>query len=349
MPFVHNAWYCIGWSAGMAAKPFGIRILDEDLVVFRTASGKISALTGICPHRFAPLALGKVVGEEIECGYHGLRFDGEGTCTLNPHGRGQIPPRARLRAYPAVEKGGAIWVWMGPAELADERQIIDVDFLEEEKGWVGTTGYLKVDANYRLVVDNLLDLSHAPFIHPNTLGLDPQKVSVSRRENRFSVDGDVVRSDTVVRDVPPPNSFKDWCGAEDGELRSLMGLHLPSNCHLDLYFVPSDPDRPVARLPAVHLLTPETEETTHYFFAVARNLDLDNEEQTRKTDELLKYAFTQEDEPMLRACKEMMRGRDLFSLNPAILETDRAAVYARKAIDKLVAKEVELLHDDHST
>src|SRR5260370_11583536 len=113
--YLRNAWDVAGWSDNLADGQLLSRtILKEPIVLFRKSDGHIAALQDRCPHRFAPLHMGKIVGgDRVQCPYHGLEFDASGACVLNPHGTKNIPPRARVRSYPVTEKHKAIWIWMG--------------------------------------------------------------------------------------------------------------------------------------------------------------------------------------------------------------------------------------------
>ena len=119
--FVRNAWYVAMWGDDLPREQVtGRTILNEAVALFRKADGSVAALADRCAHRFAPLHMGKVVaGDRVQCAYHGLEFDGSGACVLNPHGNKRVPPSARVRSYPVVEKHRAIWIWMGdkPADL----------------------------------------------------------------------------------------------------------------------------------------------------------------------------------------------------------------------------------------
>ena len=113
--YLRNAWYVAAWSDNLADGQLLSRtILKEPIVLFRKSDGHIAALQDRCPHRFAPLHMGKIVGgDRVQCPYHGLEFDSSGSCVLNPHGTKNIPPRARVRSYPVTEKHKAIWIWTG--------------------------------------------------------------------------------------------------------------------------------------------------------------------------------------------------------------------------------------------
>ena len=119
MTYLRNAWYAAAWEDEVGRALFTRRILDEPILMYRKENGEAVALRDVCPHRFAPLNKGKLVGDRVQCGYHGLEFDGTGACVHNPHGNGRIPGTAKVAAYPAVERDGMIWIWMGEAELAD--------------------------------------------------------------------------------------------------------------------------------------------------------------------------------------------------------------------------------------
>ena len=112
--YLRNAWYVAAWSDDLReGRLLSRTVLKEPVVLYRKADGHVAALHDRCPHRFAPLHMGKVVyGERIQCPYHGLEFDAAGVCAHNPHGQ-SIPSRLRVRSFPVTEKHKAIWIWMG--------------------------------------------------------------------------------------------------------------------------------------------------------------------------------------------------------------------------------------------
>lgn len=167
--FLRNCWYMVGWSTDFTADaivPF--TVMDEPLAIYRKTDGSLAALEDRCCHRLAPLSVGRKEGDELRCMYHGLKFAADGRCTELP-GQDRISPRVCVRAYPIVEKHGAAWVWMGEAEKADEAlvpPIIGPDNAE----WAMECSTFDMDVNAELISDNLLDLSHAPFVHEATFG-----------------------------------------------------------------------------------------------------------------------------------------------------------------------------------
>ncbi len=129
--YVRNAWYAAAWSDSLAESQVAARtIMAEPVVLYRKADGGVAAIEDRCAHRFAPLSMGKVVrGDRLQCPYHGLEFDGTGACVYNPHGSKNIPPRARVKSYPVLEKHKTIWIWMGDAP-ADPGKVPDLGVLD---------------------------------------------------------------------------------------------------------------------------------------------------------------------------------------------------------------------------
>jgi vanillate O-demethylase monooxygenase subunit len=167
--FVRNCWYVAGWNYELPPDSLLARtIIGEPLVLFRRESGDPVALEDRCCHRQAPLSLGRKERDGVQCGYHGLRFDSSGACVEIP-GQQIIPPHARVRAYPVVERHSWIWVWMGDPTLADQSLIPPAVGLDDPK-WVLREGVIDYDADYLLIGDNLCDFSHLSFVHAATFG-----------------------------------------------------------------------------------------------------------------------------------------------------------------------------------
>ena len=193
--FLRNQWYTAATSAEIGDKPLARTICNEPLVIFRSGNGNVAVLTDRCPHRKAPLSSGEVVGNDIQCGYHGIRFAPDGACTRVP-GNAQIGRNFRARSFPAHEVHGLIFVWLGEAALADPAHI--PDFSENVKpGWTGVHGMLYVKGNYQLLIDNILDLTHVVFVHKTTHAGG----GVAETPLDVEIDGDVVRAQRLMRNV----------------------------------------------------------------------------------------------------------------------------------------------------
>lgn len=337
MTFLRNCWYVAAWAESLASGPVQIKVLGETLALYRTADGTAVAIGGICPHRFASLAAGKIVGDALECPYHGLRFDRSGECVYNPHAQPGLTNRIAVSNYPVVERHRAIWVWMGDPAAADPDLVPDLSILDAEE-FQGSRDYLFVNANYQLMTDNLLDLSHVAYLHPflTTPGFAERSVREVKQEGR------TVWSNSWNEDEKVTPIFGLlWDGKEDhGRFRSIMRWTAPSNLLLDVGMEYCDsPSSDGPTLITAHLLTPETETTTHYFWTIGRNRRQEDGDLTRTIHEGINTAFTTEDEPMIAQIAKNMEGRDFWELHPVILPTDGAAIRARRLLTKMIKEE----------
>jgi vanillate O-demethylase monooxygenase subunit len=112
--------------------------------------------------------------------YHGLKFGPDGKCNEIP-GQARISPAVRVKSYPTVEKHGAVWIWMGVPELAEADQVPPIVGPDAPE-WALTCSSMVMEANARLIWDNLLDLSHAPFVHLNSFsGGDKQVQAIQMK------------------------------------------------------------------------------------------------------------------------------------------------------------------------
>ena len=304
MTFVRNAWYMAAWATDIADAPKGVTLLAEPIVLFRGADGALGALADACPHRAVPLSLGTVAGGNIVCPYHGIAFDRTGICRKNPHVAGP-PDRLQTRAYPVAERYGMVWVWPGDAAAAALDLIPDYGWFDAADRYTVGRGYVHIQADYRLIIDNLMDLAHADYIHPNTVGqpgaAEVQQVSVQR-------DGDTVSVNTIWPDLPPSALHKQaWTRTERVDKYLDMTWRPASNLLLDLgIMAPGEPRAAGIHTPAAHILTPETERSTHYFWALARDFDLTNYALTARMVEVVGRAFTTEDKPIIEAAQRMV-------------------------------------------
>jgi len=336
MTFLRNAWYAAGWASDLGDEPVARTILEEPVVLFRTAEdGKVHALRDACPHRFAPLSMGKLMPDRIKCPYHGLEFAGSGKCVHNPHGKGAIPGSLSVPAFPVAERYGMLWVWMGAADKADESALPDIPRLEDDDfSWIH--GVLEVDGNYQLVLDNLLDLTHVEFLHP----MLASEGNSQRTTFRFEQEGDVVRAYYDVVDEPITGLFQIlWeSDAQTAGLHAYMHWHAPANLYLDTGMFSDEADGG-PKIPTVHFLAPESEGRTRYYWAAGRNRQHGNEQVSGMLHFATQNAFENEDEPMIRAVRSRMQSNNLFAHKPALLPMDEAAVRARRVIDKRIAAE----------
>jgi vanillate O-demethylase monooxygenase subunit len=170
--FPTNAWYVAAWSHELAEKPLARRVLDQPIVLFRDRNGKAAALRDACCHRCAPLSLGTVTDEGLQCGYHGLVFNRSGVCVHVP-GQDRIPPRACVQHYEVAEQDKMVWIWMGAPSSADRSKILGYQYHNQPSQHPCALGFVNVAANYLLILDNIMDLTHVGYVHKSTIGGDP--------------------------------------------------------------------------------------------------------------------------------------------------------------------------------
>ena len=212
--FIENCWYVAAWDHELTTDGlFARTVCALPLVMWRDSAGQPVALEDRCCHRGAPLSLGRREGDGLRCLYHGLCFDAAGRCIEIP-GQEHVPAKARVRAFPLVERSRWVWVWMGDPALADPTTIPDTHWLADP-GWRCQPGYLHYAVNHLFIADNLLDFSHLPFVHPTTLGGSEQYARERPQVERLERG---VRVTRWVMNIPPPpfvTRVTGWTGPVD--------------------------------------------------------------------------------------------------------------------------------------
>ncbi len=336
--FLRNAWYVAAWGHEVAGAPFSRTILGEPVVLYRMGDGTAVALEDRCPHRRLALSRGRVIGDDIECGYHGFTLNAAGRCVRIP-GQGTIPDTARVRSYPIVERWRWLWIWMGEPEQADPGSIPDI-WMNDHPDWAVSEGPLiHVDGHYQLVIDNLLDGSHVSFVHKSTLGTD----DVADIPVQAHVDGDSVRMTRWILDRPAAPLYADLGGFDDNVDRwQIITSTPPSLVVVDMGSAEAGsgaPDGDRSRgveLRSFNLLTPETEKSCFYFYSHVRNFALDDPRVTDKVRDLFRVAFL-EDKDVIEA---VQHGNDRFPDAPRTdAAFDKAPLMARRVLDRAIARE----------
>jgi vanillate O-demethylase monooxygenase subunit len=343
--YARNVWYVAFWSSDLEPGVLRSRtLLGEPVVFVRNDHGEVTAFEDMCPHRFAPLSIGRLVdGDRLQCGYHGLTFDRTGACVFNPHGDHKIPPAARVRAYPVVEKHSIVWIWMGDAAAADPATIPDYGVLDGvDEIYVSKRDHMMIDADYRLITDNLIDLSHVPFLHGGLLGDEKSVVS----DVTVTHEGTTVTQTRWSYNVPVPSMFDMLFHADGQPIDSwlIMTWRPAGNMILDVGVCePGAPKESGTGYYGIHILTPETDVTTHYHFVAVRfnpiarprDVDLDLRE---KITAGRRYAFEVQDKPVLEAQQRRASGIGA-SRRPALLSVDAGPVRVQKTLDSIIAAE----------
>ena len=274
-----NAWYVAARAEEVVDKPLGRQICGERMVFFRGAGGAIHALEDFCPHRGAPLSLGFVRGEELVCGYHGLAMGCTGRTASMPGQKvGGFPA---IRRFPAVERYGFIWVWPGDTEVADPDAIPSQAWAESPE-WNFGGGMFHVKCDYRLMIDNLMDLTHETYVHAGSIGqkeIDETPVK-TRRE------GDEVITSRFMEGILPPPFWQmalRSAGLPDDrpvDRWQICRFSLPSHVMIEVGVALAGqggydaPDAAKVSSVVVDFITPETVTSHHYFWGMARRFNV---------------------------------------------------------------------------
>jgi phenylpropionate dioxygenase-like ring-hydroxylating dioxygenase large terminal subunit len=338
MNFLRNAWYVASYGGDLTDTPTGLTMLNERVALFRDSAGNAAAVQDRCPHRFVRLSAGKVVGDAIQCRYHGLEFDRSGRCVKQPFDTGPVAAHNCVKSYPTAERYNYVWVWMGDPAKADPALIPDMPDLADDR-FVFVQGYIHYKGNYQLMADNVLDLTHVDVLHESVRCEDGFNAYEKKLEvNSTSLTMFVWKRDTV----PSAFQLNTWgTGATRADVHSHMTWHAPCNLFLDngLEEVGA-PERSGMLNPSAHFVTPETETTSHYWWNVGRNTRTDDEELSRQMQAAVQDIFQNEDIYMIELQQEGMGDTDEYlGQRPVLLDADRAMVRARKILKRLIAEE----------
>lgn len=338
--FIADAWYVAAWADEIEAAPIARRLLDQPVVIYRDQVGKVAALYDSCCHRGAPLSVGRVVSQGLQCGYHGLVFDGSGTCVHIP-GQAMIPRTAKVRSYPVVERQQLVWIWMGDPKKADEALIVDVAFHDDQRKWPHRHSVYHIAAPAMMLADNLMDLTHLPFVHGDNVGGDAGP--------HIDAQTDVTPTDLGARvlrwfpDCPPPPTYRKAVPTlpESVERWQEFEFVVPGVMKQWTGAVPvgqgaRDPARREGgfSLRMFHGLTPETNNTCHYFWSAANGYRQDEIEVTEQLFDELAKALMQD-----KVIVELQQSRISETGDAWLVPTrhDIARMAMRRAMDRMVA------------
>jgi vanillate O-demethylase monooxygenase subunit len=332
--FLKNCWYVAAWDHELDDGLLARTILGRPVVLFRGADGRAHALEDRCCHRGLPLSLGRLGRDTLRCGYHGLVFGFDGACVEVP-GQSTIPPGARVQAFPVVEKWRWVWIWMGDAP-ADEALIPDYHW-NDDPDWDSYGDVFHVAGDYRLMVDNLLDLSHIQFLHQSTLGASGDQdaeIEVRRSDATVSVD-------RWVMDTPPAPMYALVLGTNANVDRwQKITYTPPSHIVIDAGSALAgtgarDGDRSQgAETYSNHTLTPETETSTHYFWHHARNFRRGDEAFTEQLRSVFAAALREDVEVIAAQQQSLDAGGPLVDIN-----VDNGALQGRRLLEQKIAAE----------
>src|SRR5258708_15493183 len=266
-PFPMNAWYAAAWEADVKPGLLPRTICGKHVVMYRKADGSVTALEDACWHRLVPLSKGRLEGDTVVCGYHGLKYNAQGRCTFMPS-QESINPSACVRAYPVVERHRFIWLWMGDPALADPALVPDMHW-NHDPAWAGDGKTIHVKCDYRLVVDNLMDLTHETFVHGSSIGNEAvaeAPFDVTHGEKTVTVTRwmkGIEAPPFWAKQLQKPGLVDRW---------QIIRFDSPCTVNIDVGVAPAGPGAPQGDPSpgrngyVLHTITPEPAETTPYFW-----------------------------------------------------------------------------------
>jgi len=341
--FLRNAWYVGAWAHEVQGQTLLSRkLLGEQVVFFRKTSGEVAALRDRCSHRFAPLSIGRHEGDCVRCMYHGLVFDSEGHCTEEP-GRARPAPGLDVRAYPVIERWKQVWIWMGEPALADPALIPDCTY-QDSPDWASIPAYIRYDADYRLILDNLMDFSHLSFVHETTLG---GSLGIATTRPKIDQIEDGVR---MTRRYPVEESFAPYLKGFETFTGPIDRWHvyellISGNVFtMDSVSAPAGtssidgPRAPEAmQFRATQIVTPESEHSSHFFWTYAHNFNIHDGAFTQKLADRIAEGFA-EDKAMIEAQQHVINtdGEDGMGY---ILADNGLALFRRLLNERLQAEQ----------
>jgi phenylpropionate dioxygenase-like ring-hydroxylating dioxygenase large terminal subunit len=355
--FVFNSWYIVAEPGELSPGAIVSRtLLGKRLAIFRLADGRLRVFDDFCPHRLVPLSRGTVVGDRLRCAYHGAEFDADGICVHVP-GQKTAPRRARVRSYPAIERHGYIWTWLGDPDLAtDETSIPDGFWVSGDPAWHGGYGHMEsIGADYRLINDNLFDITHAEFVHPESFGGAEVQFYRNARPGADYVDRGMTFEigETTIRFrthaarlgqeggplwrslLAESRGVAEWPDPIDFRMEVIWWAPAYTSFHISVR--PCDePDASPVEIYNLHAAVPESATTSHYFYRSVRNYG--DSSMDAVFIEAASFVFNQ-DKPILEGQQASLGNRDLLDADPVSFAGDRLPLEARSILGRLAALE----------
>jgi len=339
--FLKNTWYVACTAAEIDDKPLGRTVCNQRLVFYRGPGGQVAALEDFCPHRGAPLSLGYVCEGKLVCGYHGLEMGCDGKTVAMPGQRvGAFPA---IRSYPVVERYGFIWFWPGDADKADPALIPVLEWYDNPQ-WAYGGGLYHIQCDYRLMIDNLMDLTHETYVHSTSIG---QK-EIDETPCKTSIEGDHVVTSRYMEGIIAPPFWKAALranGLADDvpvDRWQICRFSPPSHVMIEVGVAHAGhggyhaPDEHKVYSVVVDFLTPETDTSMHYFWGMARKFNPGDKALTAQIREGQGKIFGEDLEMLERQQKNLQLWPDRHLLK---LNIDAGGVQSRRVIERLMAAE----------
>ncbi|MGV8833917.1 MAG: Rieske 2Fe-2S domain-containing protein [Devosia sp.] len=332
-----NAWYAAAWDTELKRALLPRKICGKPVVMYRKQDGSAVALADACWHRLLPLSMGALHGDNVICGYHGLEYDDSGRCVYMPS-QDTINPSACVVSYPLIEKHRFIWLWMGDPALADPSKVPDLHW-NDDPDWASDGKLIQVKCDYRLVIDNLMDLTHETYVHGSSIG----NRAVAEAPFTATHSDHTATITRWMNDIDAPPFWRGQLGKPGNVDRwQIINFEAPATVAIDVGVAPAGTGAPEGDRSqgvngfVLNTITPETEKSCHYFWAFARNYKISEQRRTHELREGVSGIFG-EDEIILEAQQIAIDNNPdhvIYNLN-----IDAGSMWARKLIDAMIAAE----------
>lgn len=337
-PFIRNAWYVACFSEDVPlGRPFGRKLLGENVAFYRKLDGTVVAMQDRCPHRSFPLSASRVDGDEIVCGYHGIRYDSEGHCKLVPT-QTSAPRALQVPTFKVTETAPVVWIWMGDPIVAERTPLPPAPWMLDGSGWAASRSYLKVQASYVFLHENLLDLSHLSYLHANTFGTpDYAKAPF---ETELGSETITVRRTVQPTRLPPvyANPLKMQGAAAARIVTSTYWTPGLSVSAVVLRNLEEPEDRIDHHIRTAQLVTPCDHTSVHYHFIVARDFAVEDKEAGAFILKGIQAAFA-EDVFALESIARVRREDPNQDFMERSIASDKAGVMLRRRLSTLAEQE----------
>lgn len=337
--YLRNTWYVAGWSKDYGRALEAETLLGENIVIYRTESGDPVALEDACPHRKLPLSKGNLRGDTVECGYHGLTFDCRGACVAAPTQPDLVPPKAKVRSYPVVDRYRLLWIWMGDADKADPDTIFPIENFDNPEWGCTDGGEMEIACNYLWIVDNLLDPSHVAWVHVTSFaggGTDGTPLDIDK------TDRGIIVSRWIYDQPPSPYyaglvKFDGHCDRKQHYEMCFPAIGLNKSVYTPVGT--GGPDKALVDKTYVNIsynfMTPIDEDRSKYIWFQHRNTDPNDTAISEQMNAGAIMAFNEDREVL----EEVHRGMKRMATPNIDLGLDAGAKLFRRALEKLISEE----------
>jgi phenylpropionate dioxygenase-like ring-hydroxylating dioxygenase large terminal subunit len=333
--YPYNCWWVAGFSDEIGRDLLGRWLLDIPVLLYRTEDGRAVAIENRCPHRSAPLSLGCLKGDNVQCGYHGFTFSPDGECVHVPS-TGRALPAAKIRTFPVIEQSPFVWVYLGdPARIEAVPAPHRLEWASEES-FSFVTGRMEIAANYMLLKENVLNLTHFGYVHAKSF-----KITDWVDPPRLAIEGDRVGYHQSFVRSPLPPIFAEALSLAPGTPfnRENYGWFVsPALQIAAVDFIAPDDGTVGGRFRVAHATTPIDSVTMQYFYVIGRD-HANSPSQMQALLRVSEIGFA-EDEAMIEAVQDtMLRDRRGSALHEVSVKADAPGIQARRLLQRWMDKE----------